>query len=267
MFFMTDRPGLGERRDAAHSRRAAAIGSGLVLATTASAVALAHLPLVQPSEPERLWLDAVRWCLVAVLGWAAVVAAASVVDLLPSSSGPRVSGGVVRPARRLTTLLLAVSAWSTASPSGADVPPPSACAEQVAPTPDFLPVETPTQDTHRCRPTPTAAPSSAAPTTRSAPVPDWTPTTPKAVAPGNRSPLLMAGTRSLAASAVVVRRGDTLWSIVARHLGPDADPLRVAAAVPHWHSANRAVIGDDPNLLLPGQQLTPPDRDAVGGPR
>jgi nucleoid-associated protein YgaU len=59
---------------------------------------------------------------------------------------------------------------------------------------------------------------------------------------------------------VVVRRGDTLWDIAARHLGPDASPAEVAAEWPRWHAANSAVIGPDPDLLLPGQRLLPPRR-------
>jgi nucleoid-associated protein YgaU len=59
---------------------------------------------------------------------------------------------------------------------------------------------------------------------------------------------------------VVVRRGDCLWSVVARALGPDADDAAVARAWPRWYAANRAVIGDDPALLLPGQRLVAPDQ-------
>jgi nucleoid-associated protein YgaU len=57
---------------------------------------------------------------------------------------------------------------------------------------------------------------------------------------------------------IVVRRGDTLWDITARHLGPDAGAGEVAAAWPRWYAANRAVIGADPDLLRPGQVQTPP---------
>jgi hypothetical protein len=57
---------------------------------------------------------------------------------------------------------------------------------------------------------------------------------------------------------VVVRRGDTLWAIAARHLGPGATAAEVAEAWPRWHEANRDVIGTDPDRLLPGQVLTPP---------
>lgn len=59
----------------------------------------------------------------------------------------------------------------------------------------------------------------------------------------------------------VVRPGDTLWDIAAADLGGRPDPARTAA---HWHRIyrqNRTVIGADPDLIQPGQQLrmpTPP---------
>lgn len=59
--------------------------------------------------------------------------------------------------------------------------------------------------------------------------------------------------------AVRVRPGDTLWGIAATSLEPDADDADVAAAVRRWHEANRDVIGDDPDLLLPGQRLVAPE--------
>jgi len=57
---------------------------------------------------------------------------------------------------------------------------------------------------------------------------------------------------------VVVRRGDTLWGLAARSLPGSAGPADVAAAWPRWYRANRAVIGDDPDLLHPGQLLVAP---------
>src|SRR3954470_13108523 len=57
---------------------------------------------------------------------------------------------------------------------------------------------------------------------------------------------------------VVVHRGDCLWSVVARHLGPTATDDEIARAWPAWYAANRAVIGSDPALLLPGQRLLAP---------
>jgi nucleoid-associated protein YgaU len=57
---------------------------------------------------------------------------------------------------------------------------------------------------------------------------------------------------------VVVQRGDTLWGIAARHLGPAATDEQIAREWPRWWSANHQVVGDDPDLISPGQRLTPP---------
>lgn len=60
----------------------------------------------------------------------------------------------------------------------------------------------------------------------------------------------------------VVVRGDCLWDIASEHLrtagGRPPIAAEVVGAVSAWWSANRGVIGDDPDLLLPGQVLTPP---------
>lgn len=56
----------------------------------------------------------------------------------------------------------------------------------------------------------------------------------------------------------VVRRGDSLWAIAAAELGPGAPDAAVAARWPQWYAANNAVIGPDPELLLPGQVLRAP---------
>jgi nucleoid-associated protein YgaU len=56
----------------------------------------------------------------------------------------------------------------------------------------------------------------------------------------------------------VVRRGDCLWDIAARSLGPHASPAAVAHEWPRWFAVNRTVIGDDPDLLLPGTVLRAP---------
>lgn len=68
--------------------------------------------------------------------------------------------------------------------------------------------------------------------------------------------------RRLAAAApgdtVTVRPGDSLWSIADDLLGPGADVDAVADAVRRLHEANRAVIGPDPDLILPGHELRTP---------
>jgi LysM repeat protein len=81
-------------------------------------------------------------------------------------------------------------------------------------------------------------------------------------APGTNFSAGGAGTRGSGTagprSVVVVHRGDTLWAIAARHLGPAATDTQVAAEWPRWHAANRSTIGADPDLILPGQHLVAP---------
>lgn len=61
------------------------------------------------------------------------------------------------------------------------------------------------------------------------------------------------------AGHVTVRAGESLWSIAARELGGSAaSDVDVALEWPRWYQANRTVIGDNPDLLLPGQVLRPP---------
>lgn len=61
-----------------------------------------------------------------------------------------------------------------------------------------------------------------------------------------------------AAESLVVRRGDTLWSIAREHLPPGASDEQVDAHWRRWYGANRDVIGADPDLITPGTRLTPP---------
>jgi nucleoid-associated protein YgaU len=83
-------------------------------------------------------------------------------------------------------------------------------------------------------------------TVDAAPPPAWSPTRPQ---PHEET--------------VVVLRGDTLWSIAAHHLGPAARAADIDAEWPRWLAANRDVIGDDADLILPGQLLR---RPATSGP-
>ena len=69
-----------------------------------------------------------------------------------------------------------------------------------------------------------------------------------------------------APQSVVVRPGDSLWLIAARRLGAQASIAEVARAWPRWYAANRGAIGDDPDVIHPGQALVvPPDRPAEAG--
>ncbi|WP_182524005.1 LysM peptidoglycan-binding domain-containing protein [Nocardioides dongkuii] len=61
-----------------------------------------------------------------------------------------------------------------------------------------------------------------------------------------------------APAAVVVRPGDTLWDLAAADLGHRVSPAEVDR---HWrrlHRLNRSVVGPDPDLIRPGQQLRLP---------
>jgi len=62
-------------------------------------------------------------------------------------------------------------------------------------------------------------------------------------------------------STVVVQCGDTLWAIARDRLGQDANVATTAREVDRWHDANREAIGDDPDLIHPGQRLDPPLED------
>jgi len=57
---------------------------------------------------------------------------------------------------------------------------------------------------------------------------------------------------------VTVRPGDSLWSIALADLGPDAGLREIDERWRQLYAANRGVIGADPHLITPGQQLHPP---------
>ena len=64
---------------------------------------------------------------------------------------------------------------------------------------------------------------------------------------------------------VVVRPGDSLWSIAEGLLGPTADDAEVTAAWHRLHHANRSRVGD-PDLIRPGQHLVVPGPIASPAP-
>lgn len=59
--------------------------------------------------------------------------------------------------------------------------------------------------------------------------------------------------------AVVVRPGDSLWSIAAALLRDHASDAAVDTAWHRLHRANLARLGPDPDLILPGTRLVVPD--------
>ena len=61
-----------------------------------------------------------------------------------------------------------------------------------------------------------------------------------------------------ASAPVTVLAGDSLWQIAADHLGAGATDADIAGAWPRWYDANRAVVGNDPARIRPGQVLKAP---------
>lgn len=57
---------------------------------------------------------------------------------------------------------------------------------------------------------------------------------------------------------VTVLAGDTLWDIASHELGPAASDVEVALHWPRWYEANKAQLGENPHVLLPGQILKAP---------
>lgn len=63
-------------------------------------------------------------------------------------------------------------------------------------------------------------------------------------------------------STVLVRPDDSLWSISVRLLGPHAGVAQIAHHVNELYALNAHLIGPDPDLIMPGTELT-----TVGGTR
>lgn len=135
--------------------------------------------------------------------------------------------------------------------------PPTAPAT-AGPGPDAATEGAPPQTPGHPAPAPTDAPTVPAPGATGTSTPPADRSAP-ALPPAERDAALTV-TREVPATGteVVVLRGDTLWGIAARSLPADATDADVAAAVARWHSANVAVIGDDPDLIRPGQVLVAP---------
>ena len=175
----------------------------------------------------------------AVWAWGALGLVLTAASALPGALGgaARLATHVLLPAgaRRGAALVLGLALGVAAPLAGVAVTvmaPPAAAAPTGA-VPDWPD-----------GPAPAAAPASV-PTAD--PVPDWPDGHPAPAADG----------------AHVVLRGDCLWHIAAGRLSAQhgAAPTdgEIARAVQAWWAANADVIGPDPDLLLPGQVLRPPE--------
>lgn len=156
----------------------------------------------------------------------------------------RLSPAAMRPlvvAALGSTLALTSAAAADAAPSAGLAR--TAPADAALPAPGWAPRAAPAADGHL-----PAAGWVAAP-------PPPAPVPPRLV---TGVPVRAATANVASARAVVVRRGDTLWSLAARQLGPGASDAEIAAAWPRWWQANRAAVGGDPDLLMPGTRLVVP---------
>jgi nucleoid-associated protein YgaU len=85
--------------------------------------------------------------------------------------------------------------------------------------------------------------------------------------PPTAAPRPTAAPHPTAHREVVVQLGDSLWAIASRHLGPEASAEATAIAWHQWYAANRDVVGDDPDLIYPGQRLRAPVAASSGSNR
>ena len=122
---------------------------------------------------------------------------------------------------------------------------------------------------------PVVASSTPAPTTATTPAPTKTATSPapqpKPVTkppvtqpPASKPPVTspqQGGTVTKKAFTFKVARGDTLWDFTRtalRSTGRSTSNAAIAAHVAKLYSANRSLIGPDPNLILVGQTISWP---------
>jgi hypothetical protein len=220
---------------------------GLLLAALTPSVAETAASLtsaqwtVDTVGPDALVLSAVGLLAWTAWAWGTVGLVLTAATALPGmlGSGADLAVRVVLPAgvRRAAALTLGLGLGVAGPLLGTAVQvvvTPASAAAPVAAMPD--------------RPGP-AGPSSAAPAApdwptvsdpRPGPVPDWP------------------------ADVHVVVRGDCLWHVAADRLfqqtGQTPIDREIAREVGAWWAANADVIGPDPDVLLPGQVLRPPDR-------
>ncbi|WP_114905425.1 LysM peptidoglycan-binding domain-containing protein [Ornithinimicrobium murale] len=198
-----------------------------------------------------------------VAGWLTLLLLVGSIQALPTERLPRVHTFATRCAPHLGPRIAAglVGSILAVSPGGtalADAP--------LAPTPTTTQPHAPhgpaATDAHlqATQGTTPAADQPADPSDRRlGPEPGWRPTRSPGTGTTGGTAIELVSRGGAAPDTVVVRSGDTLWDIAARHLGPDADAAQIAQEWPRWHEANRETIGPDPDLLLPGTTLVPPE--------
>jgi hypothetical protein len=266
-----------------HLRALGASATGLLGAIGAATALLrwGRPGVTASTTPEEVVSEWILWAALVLCGWLALGSLLSVGATLPGTLGAicadlarRLTPKLLRQAIAATlgttvaTLSLPMAAAQGAgivrdvgaAGVGDSVPPgaPPRTSASPEPGPEFGPTR---RSTHAVARSTTAQDTAPAPIRASAaPDPGWAPSPPVRVVPADESRLVARPPRPSASpeAAVTVHRGDTLWHIAARHLGPGASDAEIALEWPRWYAANSLLIGADPDRLLPGQQLQPP---------
>jgi nucleoid-associated protein YgaU len=237
------------------------------LVTDAGRAAAGGVPL----RPDEVLTSVVATAALAATTWLALGVLLELGSLVPGAVG-RVAARLadaVTPTlvRRTAGALLGIGLVAGLAPGAAVAAPAhTVAARSPLPDPGFAPAPrsgVPLPDPG-WMPAPGAADEAgpAAPLANAAIGAGWVPSRPLVRAQPDvqvLSPAPHPGADGDEPDPVVVHRGDSLWAIAARHLGRDASDAEIASSWPAWFEANRAVIGDDPDALRPGQVLRPPE--------
>jgi len=225
---------------------AGVLGAGVAAYLSLSTVAI--LVTTASPEPSRSWarrLTPEVWRRVVATALSAGLATGVATPALAADSGadpvdtsPAHAGWVDAPADAAVTTSQ-VAPTPTASPSPSTSPAPSV----------------PLGDTN-------TAPAAAVPTEAGDSAPASWPTSGDQVPAADTDSGAVADTGSGSgaeeAATYTVDKGDSLWRITANLLGGDADDGEIAQQWPVLYRANKDVIGDNPALIHPGQELTIP---------
>lgn len=213
----------------------------------------------------------------ALLAWVALVLVATALAALPGALGgvsarfadrvaPGVAGRLARVALGLSLTAGPVSACTPALAGDSGLPAVGRIGEVIEPRPEVLAMTEAAPVNSEMTPSPAGSLGAEIPpidgsTASDDPAPEPAvdpPATPEP-APTPTAGITAEPTREHHhLHEVVVKRGDTLWTIAARHLGAEATDAAIAEEWPRWYAANRTAIGDNPDLILPGMILRPP---------
>lgn len=165
----------------------------------------------------------------------------------PSATGSGATGTPTAPAAPESTP-------AEPTPAGSTTTEPRSEPRTAPPTASTSPLAT----TAPASPPAATAPSSPPATTATSPAPPSMAPAAEPTEPSDATEQDRTDTSDQASDdRVTVQPGDSLWSIAARHR-PGATTAQTAVDWPVWYRLNADVIGDDPHLIHPGQQLRVP---------